>query len=79
MIHLRHQARLNPSCLSHTCTSGGQTEKTVQDFLSEDKVLLPKAEENLEHFSIQEAENVKSERSSPGELTELNMKQEVQS
>lgn len=54
----------------------------MQDFLSEAKavqVLLPKAEEKLEHFPIQEAENMKSERSPPGELTELNTKQEVQS
>lgn len=51
----------------------------MQDFLSEAKavyVLLPKAEEKLEHFSIQEAENMKSGRSLPEELT---TKQEIQS
>lgn len=68
LIHLRHQARLNPSCLYHTCTSGGETQKAMQDFLSEAKavqVLLLKAGEKLEHFSIQEAENTKSQRAPP--------------
>lgn len=82
MIPLRHQARLKLSCLYQTCTSGGEIEKAMQDFLSEARavqVLLPKTEEKLEHFSAQESENMKSERSPSGELTELNMKQEVQS
>lgn len=82
MIPLRHQARLKLSCLYQTRTSGGEIEKAMQDFLSEARavqVLLPKTEEKLEHFSAQESENMKSERSPSRELTELNMKQEVQS
>lgn len=42
-----------------------EIEKAMQDFLSEARavqVLLPKTEEKLEHFSVQESENMKSER-----------------